>query len=91
LLLHFGDDVELNAWTDICYELMRKCPFFRNEVLMFRYRQKVQNDLSHLTGSQLPKMSFILSRSNVPFPEILMRDIFIPKEKETFAQDIELP
>ena len=51
LLMQFGDDVELNAWTEICYELMRKSPMFRNEIIMFRYRLKLQQHVSYLTGS----------------------------------------
>ena len=62
---------------------MRKSPMFRNETLMFHYRLKLQQNVSHLTGSQLPKMAFILSRSQVPFEEILFRDIFVPREKES--------
>lgn len=42
LLIQFGQEIELNAWTDICYELMRKSPLFRNEIVMFHYRIKLQ-------------------------------------------------
>lgn len=85
MLMQYGDAIELNLWTDICYELLRKCPFFRNEIVLFKYRTKLQKNLSHLTGSQLPKMAFILSRAQVPFEEILFRDIFQAKPRETFA------
>ena len=59
---------------------MCKCPFHRNEDLMFAYRKQIQLRISHLTGAILPKMTFILSRSQFPFEEIIYRDIFLAKK-----------
>ena len=62
-LIKFEEDINLTAWTDLCHQLMRKVPFFRNEDLFYLYRRKVGANLNHLTGAHLAKSCFILSRS----------------------------
>lgn len=74
-LIKYGEDIMVGSWTDICHQLMRKCPFSRNEDLMFHYKNKVRENLSKLSGAHLPKMAFILSRSQFPFEEIILRDV----------------
>ena len=66
----------MTAWTDICHQLMRKVPFFRNEDLFYLYRRKVGDCFSHVTGAHMSKCVFILSRSQFPFEELLYRNLF---------------
>ncbi len=62
-LLKYESLILVAYWTDICHQLIRKCVFFVNEDLMMVYRNKLKGNLSKLTGSQIPKMAFITSRS----------------------------
>jgi hypothetical protein len=55
---------------------MRKCPSARNEDLMFTYRERLSQNLNQLTGALIPKMAYVLSRSQFPFEEIIFRDVF---------------
>ena len=74
-LLKFKDDVHVSQWTELCHQLVRKCPKARNEELLFQYRQKVIALKEQITGAHLPKLCFILSRSQFHFEEILYRDL----------------
>jgi hypothetical protein len=74
-LIKHKDDILVGSWTEICHQLMRKCPFSRNEDLMLHYKNKVKQNLSSLSGAHIPKMAFILSRSQFPFEEIILRDV----------------
>jgi hypothetical protein len=53
---------------------MRKCPYVRNEDLLFAYRKKALQNLQHLTGAHLPKLAFILARSALPFEELVLKN-----------------
>lgn len=37
-LLRYKNEVSVGCWTEICHQLLRKCPFNRNEDLLFEYR-----------------------------------------------------
>jgi hypothetical protein len=40
-LIKYQNEILVGSWTEICHQLMRKCPFSRNEDLMFVYKKKV--------------------------------------------------
>ncbi len=69
-LINFKDFIDIGLFTDLTFLLIKKNSMKKSEDLLYIYRQKLQDSLSHTTLGHLQKVLFILSRSPFPFNEI---------------------
>ena len=68
-LITFKDIIDIGLFTDLTFLLIKKNSQKRSEDLLYHYRHKLHDQLSHITVSHLQKVLFILSRSPFPFSE----------------------
>jgi len=71
-LIRFSDYIEVGSFTDLTFMLIKKNAKKRNDDLLYIYRQKIQDNMGHLTIGHMQKVLFILSRSPFPFSEIIL-------------------
>ncbi|CDW90432.1 UNKNOWN [Stylonychia lemnae] len=75
-LMKFKEYIDINFFSSICYQLMKKNPSKKNENLLLEYRKQLASDVESVTRINYQKIIYVLSRSMFPFNEMTLNDIF---------------